>query len=281
MLRQIAVKFAFAILASMTFLRPAFGGTKVYVGMKTSPDRLVSMDKIDHRPWDALLRKYVDKNGLVNYAGLKSSKEDSEMLARYLQILSSANLKAAAKRESQFAYWINAYNAVTVHGILREYPTKSIKKHTSNFGGYNIWYDYQLVIGKEAVSLDQMEHKILRKMKEPRIHFAIVCASIGCPRLLNEAYVPDRLEEQLDRNTKDFFTRKQNFQHDEANRRFYMSSIMSWFDEDFGKNSAAQLLTISKWLPTPAARKAAQQNQVRVKYLKYDWNINEQPKKSR
>lgn len=276
MLRRSVLKVAFASLAMLTFIRPAFAGKKVYVGAKTPSDRLVSMDQIDHRAWDTLLKKYVDKDGLVNYAALKSSKEDSAILDGYLRTLSSANIKAQSKRDAQFAYWINAYNAVTLHGILREYPTKSIKKHTSNFGGYNIWHDYQLVIGNKAVSLDQIEHKILRKMNEPRIHFAIVCASIGCPRLLNEAYVADRLEEQLEHNTKDFFARKQNFQHDESNRRFHMSSILSWFAEDFGKNRAAQMKTISKWLPTPEARDAAQKNLVRVKYLKYDWNLNEQ-----
>jgi hypothetical protein len=112
-------------------------------------------------------------------------------------------------------------------------------------------------------------------MNEPRIHFAIVCASIGCPRLLNEAYTGAKLNEQLELNAKDFFSRQQHFQHDLASNRFLVSSILSWFGKDFGKNQAAQLKTISAWLPTSAAKQAAANNAVKVKFLDYDWNLND------
>ena len=102
--------------------------------------------------------------------------------------LSQANPQAHSTRHAKLAFWINAYNAVTVHGILREYPTSSIRNHTAKLAGYNIWKDLQLAIGGRAYSLDTMEHMILRPEREPQIHFAIVCASIGLSRLLNEAY---------------------------------------------------------------------------------------------
>lgn len=273
-------RFAVALFAITVFLKPAHAGKKIYVGQKTTAEQLVSLDKLDHDSWNALLKKYVDQDGMVNYRGLKESTSDMASLDSYLNTLSTANLKASSKRESQLSFWINAYNAVTLHGILREYPTKSIRKHTSRFGGYNIWHDYQLVVGSQSISLDSIEHKVLRKMNEPRIHFAIVCASIGCPRLLNEAYVPDRLEEQLDRNTKDFFARSQNFRYDSAKRRFYLSAILNWFATDFGDNRKAQLKTMAKWLPSAPARKAAEENTVRVSFLSYDWDLNEQAAKT-
>ena len=199
-----------------------------------------------------------------------------QQLDRYLALLSQAGVSAPAKRPAQLAFWINAYNAVTVRGILREYPTTSIRNHTAKLLGYNIWKDLQLYVGGKPYSLDQMEHELLRKMSEPRIHFAIVCASIGCPRLLNEAYTPARLEEQLQTNAKDFFRRSQNFRYDANARKFYLSAILDWFGGDFGADQSARLKRISAWLPTAEAAQAATRNAVSVSYLDYNWQLNKQ-----
>lgn len=251
-------------------------GSKVYVGRQVAAGLQTSMDQIDHSPWDAILRKYVDDDGMVNYRGLHGSPADVQALDSYLQSLSTAGPQMRATRDAKLAFWINAYNALTIHGILREYPTTSIRNHTPKLWGYNIWKDLQLYIGGQPYSLEQIEHEILRKMGEPRIHFVIVCASIGCPRLLNEAYVPSRVQVQLEANARDFFSRSQNFRYDQPNRRFYLSSILSWFDEDFGSDRAAQLRKIAPWLPTEAAQQAAAQNAVSVSFLDYNWNLNEQ-----
>ena len=247
-------------------------GSPIYVGSKSTTND--SFDKVDHSVWDALLKKYVDKNGMVNYRALKYSRSDVASLNQYLNSLSEANPSVAASREAKLAFWINAYNAVTLHGILREYPTTSIRNHTAKLFGYNIWHDLQLYVGGKPYSLDTMEHKILRKMNEPRIHFAIVCASIGCPRLLNEAYTSEKLNEQLDNNAKDFFSRSQNFRYDQNAKRFYLSAILDWFGSDFGSNQAAQLRHIAKWLPTSSAQAAARSNSVRVSHVDYNWNLN-------
>ncbi|QDV59251.1 DUF547 domain-containing protein [Rosistilla oblonga] len=268
-----------AIFAFLTFpaiSSPAWAGSAVYLGTRVAQSRQVSIDKIDHAAWDAITRKYVDTNGMVNYRGLKASAADMQALARYLNLLSTANPSLPASPDATLAFWINAYNAVTVHGILREYPTTSIRNHTAKLWGYNIWKDLQLYVGGKPYSLDQIEHEVLRKKGDPRIHFAIVCASIGCPRLLNEAYVPDRLQEQLQLNAKDFFARSQNFRYDPANRRMQLSSILDWFGEDFGGNQAAQLKRIAEWLPSQTAQAAARQNAVSVSYLDYNWNLNSQ-----
>lgn len=255
-------------------MRKAFAGKPVYVGKRVAGT--ASFDQIDHSQWDRLLKKYVDQNGFVNYQGLQRSTADRQMLQQYLQSLSTVNPNQKASRQGQLAYWINAYNAVTVEGILQKYPTTSIRNHTAKLVGYNIWHDLKLHVGGQAYSLDFMEHKILRKMNEPRIHFAIVCASIGCPRLLNEAYTAQQLEQQLDTNTKDFFARSQNFRYDAASRRFYISAILDWFGSDFGATKSDQLRTISPWLPTRAAQQAAASNSVSMKVLDYNWQLNNQ-----
>lgn len=250
--------------------------SKIYVGQKVSTKSQVSIDQIDHSSWNTLLKKYVDDNGYVNYKAWHASSADQKVLTAYLNQLSKANPSLPASKNAKLAFWINAYNAVTVYGILREYPTSSIRNHTAKVLGYNIWKDLQLVVGGQAFSLEGIEHQILRKMNEPRIHFAIVCASIGCPRLLNQAYTASQVQKQLDINAKDFFSRSQNFRFDQQNKRFYLSSILSWFGADFGANQAAQLKTIAAWLPDQAARNAAMQNSVSVSYLDYNWKLNDQ-----
>jgi hypothetical protein len=121
-----------------------------------------------------------------------------------------------------------------------------------------------------------MEHDVLRKMGEPRIHFAIVCASIGCPPLLNEAYTKETLDSQLTENAKRFFADRQNFRYDTAQRQIELSSILKWFGEDFGDTQAAQLRAIAAYLPDPTAQSLANSGQASVSYLSYDWNLNDQ-----
>lgn len=251
-------------------------GPKVSVGQNVPAQQQVSMDQIDPRNWDALLRMYVDEKGNVNYAAWKQSATDVQTLDAFLSHLSTANPSAPAKPAARLAFWINAYNAVTIKGILREYPTSSIRNHTAKLLGYNIWKDLLLTVGGKPYSLDQMEHEVLRKMGEPRIHAAIVCASRSCPRLLAEAYTAERLDEQLTLNTKVFFANPGNFRYDPTRRTFQLSSILEWFAEDFGSDQAAQLRTISPYLPSRDAYDAAIANSVSVSYLDYDWGLNDQ-----
>ena len=277
-MRRIVLLLLLACWAQLLFSWASLhAGEKVYVGRKAFT-RGRSIDAIDHSRFDALLRRYVDDNGNVNYAGWNASAADREALQDYLVTLSSVDHSVRGSRNSQLAYWINAYNAVTIEGILREYPTDSIRNHTAKLYGYNIWHDLLLHSGDGAYSLDTIEHKILRKAKEPRIHFAIVCASKSCPKLLNRAYMADTLEEQLARNTRDFFAKGANFRYDERNDRMYLSSILKWFAEDFGEGQAEQFKTIGPYLPTLAAQRAAAGGNVAVSYLDYDWSLNEQPR---
>ena len=231
----------------------------------------VSMDKIDHSSYDKLLQKYVDKNGMVAYKAWHASATDRQTLTNYLAHLSQASLNQPASREAQLAYWINAYNAVTLEGILRVYPTSSIKNHTKALG-YNIWKNLLLHTGDRKLSLEDIEHKVLRKMNEPRIHFAIVCASIGCPRLLNRAYFPQTLGKQLVVNTQDFFSRSQNLQV--SGNTLNMSKIMEWYGSDFAQSPQQQAQVLAKYFPQSAQQVVASGN-FGVGYLGYDWNLNE------
>lgn len=247
------------------------------LGREWTANQYVSMEQIDHSGYDALLKRYVDEDGFVNYSAWKASAADRQALQQYLTQLSQASPSLPASREAQLAFWINAYNAVTLEGILQVYPTDSIRNHTSQFGGYNIWDDLPLLVGGRPYSLNDMEHKVLRKMGEPRIHFAIVCASVGCPRLLNEAYVPAELNEQLALNTRDFFRRPQNFFVDQDGT-MHVSSILKWFGGDFGETQVARLTYLQPYLPK-AVRQLAVDPQTRVVFQDYNWSLNDQAHK--
>ncbi len=265
--------------AAYLFLPNQSALAKGPLGRAWPADQRVPMDRIDHTVYDRLLHKYVDKDGYVDYASWKQSSADRRALRQYLEELSRADTRTPGSREAQLAFWINAYNAVTLEGILQVYPTSSIRKHTGMVG-YNIWDDLLLQVGDARYSLNDMEHKILRRMREPRIHFAIVCASVGCPRLRNEAYTANRIEEQLADNARDFFSRSKNFRYDAASRTMYVSSILKWFGEDFGRSQQQRFSFLQRYLPK-SAQAAAVDPSTRVRYLEYDWSLNDQARRRR
>lgn len=269
MIQKITMLLAIATIASFASTTNA----EENAGQKWPADQWISIDQIQHTAFDGLLKKYVDQNGMVNYKAWHQNAQDRKALKDYLAQMSRADRNQPASRQAKLAYWINAYNAVTLEGILRVYPTTSIRKHTAKLVGYNIWKNLIFTAGDQRVSLEDIEHKILRKMDEPRIHFAVVCASIGCPRLLNEAFVADRLEEQLVTNTKDFFNRQQNLKV--GNGVLNLSQLINWYGSDFGATQQHQMQVLSPYFP-PEAKALVVSGRYKVAFLKYDWNLNSQ-----
>lgn len=222
----------------------------------------------DHQLWHNLVKVHVRSDGMVDYKGFI---RDSARLNQYLKLLSdnAPDRKTWSKAE-QLAYWINAYNAFTVKLIVDNYPVKSIRDLGPGFkipGVKDVWHYKFFKIGGADASLDDIEHGILRKeFDEPRIHFAINCASVSCPPLLNEAFTVDKLEIQLTQVAIRFIddpTRNQ-ITADQAQ----ISSIFSWFRGDFTeKGTLIDFLNrYSKVKIKPSAK---------ISYLDYNWNLNE------
>ncbi len=245
------------------------------LGQRWPANQQISMTQINHGDFDRLLKKYVDQEGLVNYRDWKASQTDRLALQNYLKLLSRANPRLPGTKQAQLAFWINAYNALTLEGIMQVYPTTSIRNHTAKVFGYNIWNELPLLVGGKNYSLNQIEHDILRKINEPRIHFAIVCASIGCPKLRNEAYTAEKVEAQLTANAIDFFQQQKHFQINPTNKTIYLSPILDWFATDFGPTQSEQLHYISKFVPE-SSRTFLTNSNATVKYLEYDWGLNRQ-----
>ena len=213
-------------------------------------------ETVSHGAFDALLKNYVTASGVVNYVGFK---ENAEFKA-YLKTLSNAQpINTNWSREEKLAFWINAYNAFTIELITRNLPLKSIRDIEDP------WKLEFITIAEKKYSLNTIEHEILRKMNEPRIHFAIVCASYSCPKLLNAAYSADQLEEQLLTQTKLFLsdTKRNKIQPDKAE----LSEIFNWFKVDFTVNGSV-VDFINRYSDVKVKASAE------LNYLPYDWSLN-------
>ena len=237
----------------------------------------MGQDRVDHAQYDRLLKQYVALDGLVAYKQWKAN--DEATLDAYLGAMGEVNPDGLADNAEELAFWINVYNALTIKAILDFYPIKSIKDRVG--GTYNVWKDYKITIAGVSYSLDTIEHQILRKKNEPRIHFAIVCASYGCPPLRNEAYTGDRLNEQLAVNSQLFFSNPDHFRIDSARKTIYLSAILDWFKGDFGKDKRALLSAIKPFVADTEARGLLEQDGLKIKYADYDWRLNDQEKPSR
>ena len=236
----------------------------------------IGFEQYDHRGFDSLLQKYVDRRGDVDYATWQSNAQDRSTLLNYLLGMNSIDTSLQTSRQSKMAFWINAYNALTIEGILQLYPTKSIKDHAPDASGYNIWDDFKLPVGGQEYSLNDIEHKVLRKMGDPRIHFAIVCASKGCPQLSQRAYFPGSLEQQLSNSAVLFFQTPEKFSYDVQRGQLGLSPIIQWFGDDFGRTDGERLQYLSQFMPAGAAQLAAS-GSAATTYLDYDWSLNLAP----
>lgn len=211
----------------------------------------------DHKSWDRLLHSFVDEKGNVDYRGFK---KESETLNRYLEQLGSNTVSENWSREKKLAYYINLYNAATVKLILDNYPLASIRDINKPWD--RAWIEY----GGEFISLGEIEHQILRKMNEPRIHFAINCASYSCPKLLNEAYTEGKLEKQLDKASKDFVNDPSRNKISE--NKVALSKIFKWYKKDF-ENNGSLIVYLNQYL------KSSINPDAKIEYLKYNWSLNE------
>ena len=221
-----------------------------------------------HTIFNTLLEKHVSEQGKVDYKGFIA---DSEQMDAYLTLLSTNPPdRKSWSDEEQLAYWINAYNAFTIKLIMNHYPVKSIRDigPTLSIPLVNtVWHLEFFTIGGKKASLDEIEHKILRKeFEEPRIHFAINCASISCPKLLNSAYTAENLEAQLDRAARSFINKPElnTLSTNEAE----LSSIFSWFISDFTRNR--DLIDYINQYANVKLNKDA-----KISFKKYNWLLNE------
>lgn len=223
--------------------------------------------QISHKQWDQLVKKHVTTNGTVNYKGFVTDKEH---LDAYLTLLSNNPPKDSWSKNEVLAYWINAYNAFTVKLIVKHYPVESIKDLGGAIYKVNTSWDIKFInIGGEELDLNNIEHQKIRgQFKEPRIHFAVNCASISCPRLRNEAFTADKLDAQLTDQTKYFLNNKvKNDLSDPAKPK--VSKLFTWYSGDFKVNGKSVIDFINLYSKTKIPEGTS------LDYLDYNWKLNE------
>jgi hypothetical protein len=223
-----------------------------------------------HAEWDFILKKYV-LEGKVNYNKIISTPADLKRLNDYLTTLGNAEVSLLT-RDERLAFWINAYNAFTVKLILNHYPLKSIKDIKDPWK-QKLWYTANV-----KLSLDDIEHIKLRKeFREPRIHFAIVCASIGCPALYPEAFEKNNIEQLLNRVARHFFAERRNFYLKTSGKitTIYLNRIFKWFKSDFGKDNKQIVEFIFPYLKKQDRDIIKVSDAFKINYLDYDWTLND------
>ena len=223
----------------------------------TETTETIYTEAFNHSILNNLLQKFVSANGNVNYKGLKG---DHKTLQSYIELLKTNQPKDDWTKNDKLAYWINAYNALTIDLILRNYPTKSIKDIKDP------WDQRLWKLGDTWQNLNDIEHKILRSMDEPRIHFAIVCASISCPKLQNTAFTASKLEDQLTNATKEFLA--DTTKNELSEEQIKISRIFKWFKKDFETNGS-----LIDFLNQYSDVKIS--NSAKKSFKDYDWNLNE------
>lgn len=229
---------------------------------------------VDHSAWTALLSTYVKKgdDGLnrVDYAGWK--RNGHAALKDYVAALAKVDPKTLS-RDAQFAYWANLYNAVTIDIVLDHYPVATIRDiDISGFFSNGPWGKKVVTVNGIELSLNDIEHVIMRgTFEDPRVHYAVNCASIGCPNLGTEAFVGATLQAQLDEAARIFVNSPRGFQV--SSGRVRASKIYSWFQEDFDGSEAGVLAHARKY--AEGALKTALEGRDDISGFDYDWALND------
>lgn len=251
------------------------------VFLVTAACNMASAESFDHAhaAWDEILQTYVVDHGAyseVKYPQLKQTGGDK--LNAYLHSLSSISAKQFDQwgQAQRLAFLINAYNAFTLKLIVDHYPVDSIKDIGSFFR--SPWKIKFFTLLGEETHLDHIEHELIRgrDYAEPRIHFALVCASVGCPKLQAQAYTAERLESMLQDAASTFLRDTTRNRYDAAGNTLYLSSIFKWYGEDFAVKSGSVEKFVAAYMTNdPQQRQRIVSKEVDVEFLDYDWSLNE------
>lgn len=223
------------------------------------------LQAFDHSRFDSILKQYVDSSGMVDYSSLKTNRTELDTYLKTTGAVSKSTFDGWGKDE-QLAFLINVYNAETLQYIIDSHPIASIKELGGIFS--TAWDKENVVFLGETVSLDHIEHKVIRPTYgEPRIHFALVCAAKGCPPLRSEAYTAMKLEGQLESQAKVFLNETSKNRLEEGT--LYLSMIFEWFGYDFKGDGQ----TVSGYVDPYIEGATVGAD---IEWTEYDWSLNEQ-----
>lgn len=214
-----------------------------------------------HGPFTGVLSESV-VDGQVNY----STINNNPIFFDYLKALET---KPSFKNKNQeLAFWINAYNALAIKGILDKRSPKTL------LGRYRYFKKAKYNVGDKVINLYDLERKVIIPLGEPRIHFAINCASTSCPKIIPEAYTEEKLDDQLEQVTKDFINDTSRNSFDSEYKIATISKIFDWFKKDFVNHSGSVQKYLAEYVSDPDIASDLREDKYRIHYAKYDWNLN-------
>lgn len=216
--------------------------------------------------FDKTLQTHVN-DGHVNYAGIQKDPG----FPVYIEYLRQINPDKLNTDREKLAFWINAYNALSIKGIIDGLSPSTF------FGRRKFFRSAEYEVGGKALTLDTIEKEIIASFNDPRFHFAIVCASASCPKLLSEAYTAEKLDEQFDKNTRDFLNNPNKNRFDNEKNLARLSKIFDWFAKDFENHSGSIQKYIAPYINDPNLATKLKNETVKIKFLKYDWSLNGEP----
>jgi hypothetical protein len=231
------------------------------------PAQPIAPGEFSHRIFDEVLQAHV-KDGAVNYPGAASDARFSA----YLEQLDRVDPDALPDRRHRLAFWINAYNAFAIKGILDGYSPLTL------IGQWRYFIGKQYRVGGESINLYDLERKVLiSEFRDPRIHFAIVCASRSCPKLRSQAFMADRLDAQLEENARAFVNDPTRNRFDREQHTAYLSKIFEWFEPDFRAHGESLLNYVRRYVGDPELAADLATQPYRIEFLDYDWHLNGVP----
>jgi len=223
----------------------------------------------DHSIFDGLLRTYVEAKGRVNYAAWKRS--DKGQLDHYLAKLNNAKPETLSANE-KLAFWINAYNASAIEGVLERYPTRSIYQNSDK----SFFEEKTHRVAGQSLSLDMIEKQILvPQFGDARLHFVLVCSAVGCPNLLNTAYRGNRVQSQMEEQTSRFVNDPQKVQIDKASGKLVLSKIFEWYEKDFAASTGSVGKFLAKYLHDKDVAAWVLSGDYTINYFDYNWALND------
>lgn len=260
------------LLVSILFLSTTLLWAAVDPGEYFNKSNINSQKKVDHQVFQNLLDTYLDKtnsSGINRFNYKNVSMDDIKEFKNYLQYLGEIKVTTLNKDE-QMAYWINMYNALTIDTILENYPVDSIKDIKSGVFSPGPWKLKLIKVENIELSLNDIEHSILRPIwNDKRIHYAVNCASIGCPNLSKFVYSPDKLDQMLDSAASDYINHPRGVMF--KNDKLILSSIYKWYKDDFGTKE--ELLEHLSRYSSGSNKEKLLNWKGSIKYG-YDWNLN-------
>ena len=232
---------------------------------------------IDHGHWDRFLQTYTvpGEDGIIRVRYSRVTAADRDALAKYIDDLQQLPIRDYSTPQ-QLAYWINLYNALTVQLVLQHYPVESIRDIDISPGFFadGPWGKQLLLIEGQAVSLNDIEHRILRPLwQDPRLHYALNCASLGCPNLQPAAFRAETMEAMLEQAAAAYVNHPRGASVED--NKLYVSSIYSWFRDDFGDDNAAVIAHLQRYAAPPL--RGALSAGMRISGDRYDWSLNDAP----